>query len=151
MPARSASTSVRQGNGVHCPVMALDKTPPEIGGSDSLSGQHRWLRITAGMVVVAVLAVGTWQVVEVHHEVSDLQTQNQSQQARLKNQQSQLDGLNSALGNTASGTSLSRIESQISALQGNTTNLAVRIGCVNLALNDATVSPDGSFFVSIRC
>ena len=160
MHARSASTSVCQGNGAYFPVVALDKTPPETGGSDSLSGQHRWLRITAGMVVVAVLAVGTWQVVELHHEVSDLQTQSHSQQTRLKSQltrlksqQSQLSLLDAAVSGSTEGasTSLSQIEGQISALQGNTINLAVRIGRVNLALNDATVNPDGSLFVSLRC
>jgi multidrug efflux pump subunit AcrA (membrane-fusion protein) len=137
--------------------MADDKTPVRIGSSDRASGKHRWLNISAGIVVVAVLRVGTWQVVELHHEASDLQTQNQSQQARLesqqarlKNQQSQLDGLNSALGTTASGTTVTQLQSEISTIEGVTTHLGVRIGCVEQALDTATANPDGTLFVAIR-
>ena len=137
--------------------MADDKTPVRIGSSDRASGKRRWLRIAAGLLVVAVLGFGTWQVVELHREVSDLQAQNQSQQARLEsqqgrlmNQQSQLDGLNSALGTTASGTTVTQLQSETSTIQGVTTHLDVRIGCVEQALDTATANPDGTLFVAIR-
>jgi len=131
-------------------------TPPETGGSDRASREHRWQRITAGIVVVAVLAVGAWQVVELHHEVSDLQTQSQSQQARLVGQQARLVGqqkqlslLNAAVAGSTTGATLSQIQDQISRIEGNTTGLAVRIGCVYQALQDATVPSSNLEYGSI--
>ena len=129
--------------------MAHDMTPPETGGSDRAFREHRWLRITAGIVVVALLAVGAWQVVELHHEVSDLQTQSQSQQARLVGQQKQLSLLNAAVAGSTTGATLSQIQDQISRIEGNTTGLAVRIGCVYQALQDATVPSSNLEYGSI--
>jgi hypothetical protein len=55
--------------------MADDTTPVEIGSSDGASGKNRWRQVVVGVLVVAGLGLGTWQVVDLHHEVSDLQTQ----------------------------------------------------------------------------
>jgi hypothetical protein len=58
--------------------------------------------------------------------------------------------VDTALGNTASGTSFTQIEGEISTIQEVTTHLGVRIGCVTQALNTATVNPDGTLFVAIQ-
>jgi len=61
------------------------------------------------------------------------------QQARLVGQQKQLSLLNAAVAGSTTGATLSQIQDQISRIEGNTTGLAVRIGCVYQALQDATV------------
>jgi hypothetical protein len=147
--ALSRGTSIGYGGCAYSPAMT-DTTPLENGNSDHASGKRRWLCTLAGILVVALLGVGVWQVVELHRQVSDLQTRNQSQQDRLKSQQSQLDGLDAALSNTATGTSFSRIEGEISTIQGVTTHLGVRIGYLEQALNTTTVNSDGTLFVAIR-
>ena len=111
----------------------------------------RGLIVVFCVLMVAVVGVGAWQLVDLHHRISTLESQNRRDEARLQRQQDQLGGLNAALLNTASGTSLGQIESKISTIESYTTSLAVRIGCVEQSVNTATVQPDGTLFVAIRC
>jgi hypothetical protein len=113
--------------------------------------RSRWLIVVSCVLLVAVIGVGAWQVVDLHHRVSTLESQNRRNEVRLQRQESQLGGLNGALLNTASGSSLGQIESKISSIESATTGLAVSIGCVEQALNSATVNSDGTLFVAIRC
>jgi cell division protein FtsB len=120
--------------------------------------KRRWPRLALYVLAAVVVGLGAWQVVQLHNDVSTLQSQDRhqqaqlkSQQAKLKSQQAQLGGLNDAALNAASTTSINQIENKISVIEGVTTNLSVMIGCVNTALRDATVNGDGSLFVSIAC
>jgi hypothetical protein len=119
---------------------------------------RRWPILVVGVLVVAALGVGAWQVVQLRHDVSDLQAQNQRQQVRIVSQQRALNGLEGTVSNSNTGASLGQMQGQISTIQGQisnveavTTELSTRIGCNVQALKQATVNPDGTIFVPIYC
>jgi hypothetical protein len=106
------------------------------------TNRRRWPAPVVGLLLVAVLAVGAWQVVELHRQVTDLQRANDRQRTQIASQQSQLSGLNAALNGTAgeatTAAALGRIQNQIGALgvqvsqdqqgQGNTQSQIAALG-----------------------
>jgi hypothetical protein len=129
-----------------------------------LTRTRRWPARVATVLVVAVLAVGAWQVVELHRQVSNLQAENHRQEIRLESQQSQLEGLNAAASGSATSASVgdldarvtaldfqlsqdernaSGLQSAVSGLSSSLTDLSSKVDCVYKALSNATASPYG--------
>jgi hypothetical protein len=113
--------------------------------------RRRWLARVAALLVVAAIAVGAWQIVELRHQVSALQGENDKQRGQLARQQIQISGLNAAMNVTAgevtTAAALGRIQNQISAIEGqvsqyvgSTEGLSTKIDCVYQALSGATAS-----------
>jgi hypothetical protein len=133
----------------------MRRDPYEIETNSNETRRHRWPFAVAGLLLIVIIGVGAWQMVDMHHQISELQTQNHREQVQIESQQNQLSGLNAAISGSASKatttTNLRQMEGQISTLQGYTTSLAVRLGCVNQALKDATVNSNGTLFVDLIC
>lgn len=132
--------------------MDPDTTDPPSGSSDD-KRKRRWPLVLAGLLVVTAVAVGTWQMVDMHRQISDLQ-------ATDHRQQSQLNGFENSFVHTVSpnGLSLVQLEGRVTGIEGHvsqiertTTDLDSRISCLTQALKDATVKPDGTLFVKVIC
>lgn len=52
-------------------------------GKGTAAARHGRLRLVGIALLCAVIGLGTWQLVELHNQVSTLQTQNRIQQAQL--------------------------------------------------------------------
>jgi uncharacterized protein HemX len=142
--------------------------PSEATEVTEVTRTRRWPARVVAFLVVAVLAVGAWQVVDLHRQVSKLQAENQRQQARLESQQNQLEGLGTVASGSATSASVGDLDARVTALgyqlsqdernavglqssvsdlSSSLSNLSTRVDCVYRALINATVIPNGSLSI----